>query len=339
MQQYKSIILNLFDGEAGAGASADSTGNGSTATAIKPEVAARGKSLGLSDDMLEDYQKAFGGSDEGEEKTETTTQEATTEEDADKEFEDLISGKYRDSYQKKMSAAIKDRVTGINRERSDLQKRIDSSDRILKMLAGKYPDLDPNDPDALYNAVKSDGDIWRERAISTGGSIEDAVTAFEEGQRQSAEHEELERYRQNERARQLDLHFQELAAETVKKYPGFQLQEEFSNPRFRQALDFIAAENSERNKQTGRNDEIYDLTYAYELAHADELQKNVIERTSKATASAYAQTLAANRNRVTENASHNTAPAQPNVDLMKMSDEEFEQLKRDVLSGKRRIPG
>lgn len=335
--QFRKVILNLFDGDAGADDGAGSGGE-STKSAISPETAARAKSLGLSDDMLQDYQAAFGSGNKdnkGNEKGPTEKQEA---DDPDNEFKELIKGKYKEAYSREMSAAIKERVQNLTRERKELQGQLDNSNRILDMLRGKYPDLDPDDPEALYNAVRSDGDIWRDRAVETGGSIEEAVNAFDEGQRQESEREELERYRRQERARALDAHLQELAVETQKKYPSFDLHAEFENPKFRQALDFIAQSNSERNKSSGRDDEIYDLTYAYELAHAEELQKNVVARASKATASAYAQTVAANRGRIQENAAQGSAKTQP-VSIDSMSDEEFDKLVRDVKSGRARIPG
>lgn len=339
----KKFILNLFDGDAGAEGGAGSNGGETTKPAISSETKARARDLGLSDDMLQDYQAAFGKADEPKNKTETGKQEENNEnaesnDDADREFEELIKGKYRDSYQKRMSTAIKDRVSKLNGENRELQTRVEQGDRILKMLEGKY-ELDPNDPDALYNAVKGDSDIWRERAISTGGSIEDAVNAFEDAQRQNAEHEELENYRRQEQIRQLDMRLQGLAAETAKKYPEFDLAAEFENPRFTQALDFIAAQNEQRNSRLGRNDEIYDLTYAYELAHADELQKKVIERTSKATASAYAQTIAANRAHTKSTPSQSAVSEPAKIDFLSMSDDEIEKYKREVLAGKRHIMG
>lgn len=341
--RFFKVILNLFDGDGGAGAAGEGgSGGEGTKAAINAEVAARGRSLGLSDDMLQVYNDAFGAKDDGDEEaeaeTETETQE-DTEEKIDSEFKELIEGKYANSYKKAMSAAVKDRVSKANRERADLQKQLDSGNRILKMLEGKYEGLDPNDPDALYKAVRDDGDIWRERAIETGGSIEEAVNAFDNAQKQESEREELERYRRQDRARQLDLHFQELAKEVVKDYPDFDLQREFENRRFTQALDVIAQNNADENRRTGRNDEIYDLKYAYEIAHADELRENVIKRTSKATASAYAQTLAARRGRIKENAAGNGTPGAKHVDILHMSDDDFDRLVRDVKSGKRSIPG
>ena len=338
---YRKIIMNLFDGDGGAAAGGgEGSGGEGTKSAIDSKVAARGKSLGLSDDMLQVYNDAFGEKSSGnEEETETEIQEGNTEEELDSEFQKLIEGKYKNAYKKTMSAAVKDRLTNANREKSDLQKQLDSGNRILKMLEGKY-ELDPNDPDALYKAVRDDGDIWRDRAIQTGGSIEEAVNAFDDAQKQESERLELENYRRQDRARQLDMRLQEIAKDVQKEYPSFDLKQEFENARFRQALDFIAQVNSDENKRTGKNDEIYDLKYAYEMAHADEIRQNLIERTSKATASAYAQTIAANRGRVKENAAQSRGQnAVDHVDLLSMSDDDLEALKRDILSGKQSIPG
>ena len=61
----------------------------------------------------------------------------------------------------------------------------------------------------------------------------------------------------------------------MKEFPNFNLEEEFQNPSFRTALDFIAQQKNEQNEKTGRNDEIYDLTTAYKMAHFNELQKDL----------------------------------------------------------------
>lgn len=345
-KRYMKVVLDLFDGEAGT-AAADNGANGSgsetAGTVISPEAQRRGRELGLSDDLMEDYQKAFGGESEhpeaenAEDDTQDDTQEEEHGENAEEEFRELISGRYKDEFQKRMSAAVKDRLQKANAEKQELIKQLKQSSKVLDMLKAKYGDLDPNDPDALYKAVREDGDIWRQRAIDAGGSIEDAVEAFDSEQQKNAEHEELERYRREDAARQLDMRLQGIAAETAKKYPDFDLQKEFENPRFRTALDFVAKSNTDRNRETGRNDEIYDLTYAYELAHADELRENVIKRTSRATASAMAQTIAANRGRVKENAASSSATGKPKS-ISELSDKEFDELVRNVKSRKAFIP-
>ena len=65
MQNFIKLTLNLFD-EGGAGTSSAGvagTGEGSastsTANTVRKEVAQKGRSMGLSEDLLADYQKAL----------------------------------------------------------------------------------------------------------------------------------------------------------------------------------------------------------------------------------------------------------------------------------------
>lgn len=348
-KKFREIILNLFDGDAGtAGGANGANDNGGNTTgteaknAVSPEMAARGRSLGLPDDMLEDYQKAFGTRESNDEtaqtdETEDNAAETDNSEELEKEFEELINGKYKDAYKSRMSSAVKDRVKSDNRERADMKAKISGASKVLTLLASKYKNVDPDNYDAIYNALKDDSDTWRQRSLDTGESVEQLKKDFDDKQQHKADMAELEMYRQQEKARALDMRLQSLAVKTKETYPDFNLQDEFENPKFRAALDYVAQQNSEKNKSSGRNDEIYDITFAYEMAHADELRKNTIQRTSKATANAVAQSIAANRNRARENAGSSSANVKPKG-ISEMSDEEFANLVNNVKSGKAKIP-
>ena len=132
------------------------------------------------------------------------------------------------------------------------------------------------------------------------------------------------------------MRLQGLARETQKQYPDFDLRSEFANPKFRAALDFIAQQREEQNKRSGRNDEVFDLTFAYEMAHAQEIRDNTIKRVSHATQRAVAQDIASGARRPQENAGRHSAPARPrSVD--DMSDEEFDAFLEKVKNGEARI--
>ena len=99
-RDYIGIILNLFDGD-GAGA-AQSTGSsegdgGTTRAGVRPDVQARGREIGVSDDLMESYQKAFHADKaqaEGETRqTDDNDNGEADQEDTDAAFEELIKGK------------------------------------------------------------------------------------------------------------------------------------------------------------------------------------------------------------------------------------------------------
>ena len=124
-----------------------------------------------------------------------------------------------------------------------------------------------------------------------------------------------------------------IAAETMKEFPNFNLEEEFQNPSFRTALDFIAQQKNEQNEKTGRNDEIYDLTTAYKMAHFDSLQKDLVKRSSSAAISAAAQSIQSGARRPTENAVKKSGITTQRKSVEDMSDAEFEAFYQKVRRG------
>ena len=342
---FRGIILNLFDGS-GAGAAnggSEGGGDGASTNSADPAAAQRGRDLGLSDDLLDDYTAAFGkrenrGGQErgvGEQTDEETENSGNGEEsgDLDAEFEELVKGKYKDAFHKRVGKDVKDRVDRANRDRAELESKVEKSNRVLGLLAAKYGS---EDPDTIYNALRGDNDLWRQNALDTGQTVEDIINGIDSNQAAKAQQAELESLRQYKAANELNNRLQTLAAETRKTYPDFNLEAEFKNPKFRGALDFIAAQNEQRNRDSGTNDEIFDVTYAYELAHADELRANTIKRTAKAAASAAMQTMQANRSRPQENAAKPTTAAKQKS-YGEMSDKEFADYVQRVKLGEARI--
>lgn len=351
--QYKTIMLSLFDGGAGAGAAAaagegggSSTGaeNGS-ANGVRPEIVRRGKELGIEDEeLLKSYQDAYdsrhksdGSEDEKQEQQEKSENADSKEDTRESDFEALIKGDYHDAFNRRVHDIVDERLRAERGRSAQLKAQAQQGETIVELLRQKYPELKDSTPDELIKALRDDDETWRQRAIADGITAEEAKASFEQEKVQRARDARLEELEQQERVRALDMRMQALAKETQKEYPDFDLRAEFENPKFKMALDFIAAQNAQKNEQTGRNDEIFDLTYAYEMAHSDEIRKNTIKRVSHATMSAMAQDIAANGRRISENVGRRGAPPEPTA-IEDMSDEDFSALMEKVRNGTGRIP-
>lgn len=342
------IILNLFDGGEGAAASAEDAENGSatgTESRSASEAQIRGRELGLSDDLLEDYERAFFGGDDAQDagdgdndETDEIDEENETgsAEDADAEFDELVKGKYKDAYKRHTQKLVSERLNRARREADELKNRAAESDKILSLLANKYGKGDTSDLNGLYEALKGDSDTWRQQALDSGRSVEELQSDYDASLKQAAVNAELEELRQYKAQAEMAKRFDGLVAKTRETYPGFDPQAEFDNPKFTAALDFIASQREAENKAKGTNDEIYDLTYAYELAHADELRSNGIKRAVKATSSAIAHNIQANRSRPQENAARRTSRSEPR-DFFDMSDSDFDKLVEKIRNGEARI--
>ena len=345
MQNYLELTLNLFD-EGGAGtSSAGTTGTGegsastSTANTVRKEVAQKGRSMGLSEDLLEDYQKAYDSKNTTSKPTAAETQinTETQSEDLEAEFDSLVKGKFKDVYGKRTGGLISDRMSKRDAQIAQLKAQNDGANKIINVLAQKYPKVDSNNLDALLEAVLNDSDTWSQKAMDTGLTAEEARKQFDEEQRRLSTENELNELRREKATRELDARFQNLAQATRQMYPDFDLQTEMGNPKFCAALDFIAQQNEARNKENGKNDEIFDLTYAYELAHADEIRNETVKKVSKATISAVTQNIVANGRRPHENANRTSVPTRPKS-TSDMSDAEFDNLLKGIKAGTAHIP-
>ena len=235
-------------------------------------------------------------------------------------------------YQNRVQSLVKDRLSTKDKQISDMQKKENTGNQIFALIANKY-NVQPDDLDGLLKAVSEDKDLFAEKALAAGMTTEEARNNFFTQQKTNAQEEELETLRREKAARELDTHLRSIAAETMKEFPNFNLEEEFQNPSFRTALDFIAQQKNEQNEKTGRNDEIYDLTTAYKMAHFDSLQKDLVKRSSSAAISAAAQSIQSGARRPTENAVKKSGITTQRKSVEDMSDAEFEAFYQKVRRG------
>lgn len=342
MEKYTKVIINLFDGE-GAGTAdgnGEGAGNGSGATTgtqeteIKQETKVKAQRLGLSDDLLESYQNAYGHK-EGEEPAAESTERQQAE-NLDEEFESLIKGKYKDQFGKKMNTSFSERFSKAKNQIDTLKNQVSTDNEILSIIANKY-NIDSNDTNALLEAVKGDSSYFSEKALDSGMTAEEVQEKYFSDKEVNETKEELNRLRQEKAMAELDTRLQNMALKTRETYPDFNLQEEMNNPAFTAALDFIAKRNTEKNKSTGKNDEVFDTTFAYEMAHSDELRQQMVNRTAKAAMSAATKHMQANANRISENVNQRSSRASAKS-IKDMSDSEFNTLVENIKNGTAHIP-
>lgn len=339
--KFLNLIVNLHDGDsAGAADGGDGNGeNGETTSTennnISRETRERAERIGIGDDLIDDYNKAFGNGNQNQNNNaegENNSTDTDGEENSEEEFEKLIKGKFKNVYQNRVQSLVKDRLSTKDKQISDMKKKENTGNQIFALIANKY-NVQPDDLDGLLKAVTEDKDLFAEKALAAGVTTEEARNNFFTQQRTNAQEEELKTLRREKAARELDTHLRTIAAETMKEFPNFNLEEEFQNPSFRTALDFIAQQKNEQNEKTGRNDEIYDLTTAYKMAHFDELQKDLVKRSSSAAISAAAQSIQSGARRPTENAVKKSGTTTQRKSVADMSDAEFDAFYEKVRRG------
>lgn len=342
MDKYLKVISNLFDGDGagtatGSGEAGENDSGATTGTQkaeIQQETKAKAQRLGLSEDLLESYQNAYGKSENEEPATEA--EEPTESVNLDDEFESLIKGKYKEQFGKKMNSSFADRFAKSKNQIDTLQNQVSADNEILSIIANKY-NVDSKDTKALLDAVKGDSSYFSEKALESGMTAEELQDKYFSDREANEIKEELNRLKRERAMAELDTRLQSLASKTKETYPQFDLQEEMSNPAFTAALDFIAQRNTEKNKTTGKNDEVFDTTFAYEMAHADELRQQMVNRTAKAAMSAATKHMQANANRVSENVNQRSSRA-VTKSVRDMSDSEFDTLVENIKNGTAHIP-
>lgn len=338
MSNYFKVILALHDGEGAASDGAEQNDNNSadSTSVISSQTRQRAGELNVDDDLLDDYNAAFGNNkaDEGSSSENTENQEISENEKTD--FETVFK-EYKDDFTKKADEIFSERFKAKDNEIKNLKASSAQADELFRIMSQRYPEIAKDDRAALINAIKKDDDIWSPIAEKSSSTIDEVKKNFEKSVEQERTQEELTALRREKAAREIDARLQQIAVKTQQKYPDFNLQNEMSNPAFRSALDFVAQRNAEQNKQNGTQNEIFDLTRAYEMSHIDELREQSVQKIGSAAMNAVSQSIAANK-RPKENAGSKGGARAQQKSISEMSEEEFDRLAADVLAGRKSIP-
>ena len=189
--KFINLIVNLHDGDT-AGAADGGGGNGesgdatSTENNISRETRERAERIGIGDDLIDDYNKAFGNGNQNQNNNaegENNSTDTDDEENLEEEFEKLIKGKFKNVYQNRAQSLFKDRMSTKNKQISDMQKKENTGNQIFALIANKY-NVQPDDLDGLLKAVTEDKDLFAEKALAAGVTTEEARNDFSSSRKQ-----------------------------------------------------------------------------------------------------------------------------------------------------------
>ena len=268
MKKYR-MDLTMFDGE-GGGAGAG-TGAGSTA-------GAGGTGTGTD-----------GGTGAG-----TGTEGGR---DFDAEFDTMIKGEFKGSFDKKVQNIVKDRLKGSKQTES----RLKETETLLSLVGERYG-WDGKDLSALRASLESDKAYLEQEALDRGMTVEQLA----EVKRLERENRELLRQQMEaqERAafdRKLNGWVQE--AEALKgTYPNLNLMEEFNNQQFVRLLDAGVG-----------------VETAYQSVHFNELMGGAMQYTAQQTQKAVMDGVKANGMRPNENGAKGSNGANQKIDVHKLT--------------------
>lgn len=240
------------------------------------------------------------------------TAETTEAPKAEETFEDLIKGKYKDDFNKRMQSAIKKRVGDTKALEAENAKMREA----LAIAQQRYGTKD-GDWDALTNALLED-DKYLEQEAYEKGIDKDTLRTMKrmehENEQLKRNQAELERQARQEQAYQKLLQEQ---AEVTQIYPNFNLDVEVLNPQF---------ESLVRNG--------IDLKTAYEVVHHNEILPQAMKFAADKTMSDVSRAIQSGSRPTELGAGHIDSPA-GKVDVSKLSREQRDEINRRVLSGER----
>lgn len=234
-----------------------------------------------------------------------------TEEDTEKEFEELIKGKFKGAFQKRTQGIVNERFKKGKETEGKLKTAMD----VLAPLFDRYG-IEENNLEGLYEAVKGDTGIFSKRALEKGMETEEYRDTFyaDREMAQNAAAEELQRRQQAANEQYQDWKRQE--TEIQKTYPGFNLEEAFKNDEFRQ----MAMGGSS-------------LMSAYRASHFDEITAGLVAAATKRAAKNAVDSMQGNVNRPAEGGMSSAAGTVTKKDVNSLSGKDIESIIKAVGRG------
>lgn len=197
-------------------------------------------------------------------------------------FEDLIKGRYKDDFNKRVQGILKDRF----KQNAAQQEQMDRQSNVLNMLASRYGVEDPTDLKAIQKALEEDDGYLEEEALREGLTVKQLknIKAMErENAQLKAAHDQAER---NAHAEQIYSDWMNQGQQFAESYgiEGFDFEAEAQNQDF---LDLLAAGVSVEN--------------AYKAIHFDEMMGGAMAFTAKTVKEKVAKNISTRRSRPAEN--------------------------------------
>ncbi|MCQ2439769.1 MAG: hypothetical protein MJ074_08410 [Oscillospiraceae bacterium] len=296
-RKLPTMILNLFDGAAGAGTAAGSAGGESGGGTGETQASSGSTRRGSGELANVIYGKGdassvetdAAGSDSairstGKADVQTTSSTLDAKRQA---FMDLVNGEYKDIYTQETQRMIDRRF----KETKGLQEQVSKSQPVIDMLLQRYKIAD-GDMAKLTEALESDDAYWQDAADDAGMTVEQ-YKRFQQLERQNRQLLDAQRQRQGQQAAQEQYSRWMSEADAVRaKFPGFDINREAQNPQFLQML------------KSG-----VPVEHAYKVIHMDEIINGEVMKTSSETERRVVQNIRARGSRPAENGAQSSSAA------------------------------
>ena len=306
-----SVDLQLFaDGAAGTGGDGgNAAGTGVTAAAVVPQ----GKGVKSNPLASVKYGIQPDAPATAEPETEAKPAAAPTPETRQAAFDQLIRGEYKDLYDAKVQAIVRDRL----KSRNETVEKYEALTPTLQMLADKYG-VDVSDVKALNKAIEDDDAFYEAEADEKGITVQQLKEIRRMERENKALKEEMRAKQSQDEANQRYAAWMQQADGLKAVYPTFDLNAEVENPQFRQLL------------RSG-----IDVRTAYEVIHKDEIIPAAMQFTAKTVEQKIANKIASGGSRPAENGMANQGAATVKSDVSKLTRADRDEIIRRVQRGEK----
>ena len=302
--------LQLF-AEGGAAASGEGGGEG---TGVTAQAAAVQTPKGVKSNPLAGVmygkQKESAPAAEVQKDTETKTE---TPPDLDAEFEELIKGKFKDQYGKRVQDTVQKRLKGAK----ETEDRLTAMNPLVDLLSARYG-VKADDTAGLIKALEGDDAFFERAAEDRNMDVKDYRRLIQlESENSRLRNQQETQFKQEQANKQYAI-WEQQAEEAKKLYPNLDLNVESQNPQFRQLL------------MAGVN-----VGTAYMALHQDEVLTAAMQHTAKTVEQKLSNKIAAGNARPAENGASGQSAAVIKSDPSKWTKADREEVRRRAARGER----
>lgn len=301
--------LQLF-AEGGA-PSGDGGGEGTGVTAQAAAVQTKGAKSNPLANVVYGKQKESAPAAEVQKETAVPKEEPTV--DLDAEFEELIKGKYKDQYGKRVQNTVQQRLKGSK----ETEDRLNAMNPLMDLLSARYG-VKADDIDGLTKALEGDDAFFEQAAQEHNMEAKEYRKLLQlQSENNRLRSQQEQQFRQEQINRQYEA-WEQQAEEARKLYPSLDLNIESQNPQFRSLL------------MSG-----IDVKTAYKVLHDDEITTQLLQHQAKEVEQKMSNKIAAGNARPAENGSSGQSAAVIKADPSKWTRADREEVRRRAARGER----
>lgn len=233
--------------------------------------------------------------------------------DLNAEFEELIKGKYKDQYGKRVQNTVQQRLKGSK----ETEDRLNAMNPLMDLLSARYG-VKADDTEGLIKALEGDDAFFEQAALEHNMETKDYRKMLQlQSENTRLRSQQEQQFRQEQMNKQYEA-WEQQAEEARKLYPNLDLNVESQNPQFRQLL------------MAG-----VDVGTAYLALHRDDVLAGAMQATAKTVEQKLSNKIAAGNARPAENGASGQSAAVIKADPSKWTRADREEVRRRAARGER----